>query len=633
MARSDLFAPGGGLASAHPQYEHRPGQDEMAHAVSRVLAEGGRLMVEAGTGTGKTFAYLIPAILSGRRLVVSTGTKNLQDQIERLDLPFLAQRLGLQVSACVMKGRDNYLCRYRFADFEREPLIEARDERRFIPVLSAWSRRTETGDRAEVAELPDDLRLWRDVNARADTCTGTKCPEYDACWLTRVKRKAQQARIVVVNHHLFFADLAVRSAYGAVIPDYDTVIFDEAHLLEDVATLYFGKSVSTHQVEELARDVEKVAAKSGGPAKGGGGAAALREAAREFYLPIRERLAVETGRQRFEPPERGGVDVEAEWAVLSNALEEVAKASDDAVASRAGDLKETLDLVLRRNAPGYVYGVEARGRGNVVLQASPIEIAGLLEETLFDRLHACVLTSATLSVGASFDFFKKRLGLSSAESLVVESPFDHARQAVLYLPKGMPEPREPTFFSRAMEEITALLEITHGRAFLLFTSHAALGRARKALEADGRWPLFVQGEGSKVALLEAFKATPRAVLLGTSSFWHGVDVPGEALSLVVVDKLPFDVPSDPIVAARIERIREDEGNPFSEYQVPMAVLDLKQGLGRLLRSKGDRGVLAVLDPRLTTKGYGKTFLASLPPYPVVRTRDDASSFFRDVRGA
>ncbi|HJQ96880.1 MAG TPA: ATP-dependent DNA helicase, partial [Candidatus Polarisedimenticolaceae bacterium] len=270
---------------------------------------------------------------------------------------------------------------------------------------------------------------------------------------------------------------------------------------------------------------------------------------------------------------------------------------------------------------------------NVVLQASPIEIAGILEDKLFDRLHACVLTSATLSIGGSFDFFKKRLGLGSAESLMVESPFDHARQAVLYLPKGMPEPRDPAFFPRALDEIRALLSITSGRAFLLFTSHAALGRAREALRGSGEHPLLVQGEGSKAALVEAFKATPGAVLLGTSSFWHGVDVPGEALSLVVVDKLPFDVPSDPIVAARIERIREDEGNPFSEYQVPMAVLDLKQGLGRLLRSKGDRGVLAVLDPRLTTKGYGKTFLASLPPYPVVRSREEAAAFFHAAPSA
>ena len=627
MGAGDLFAPGGGLASAHPQYEHRPGQDEMAQAVARVLADGGRLMVAAGTGIGTTFAYLIPAILSGRRLVVSTGTKNLQDQIERLDLPFLAARLGLPVSACVMKGRENYLCRYRFTAFEREPLLEVRDERRFLPVLSGWSRRTESGDRAEVAELPDELRLWRDINARADTCTGTKCPEYEACWLTRVKRKAQQAQIVVVNHHLFFADLAVRSAYGAVLPEYDTVIFDEAHLLEDVATLYFGRSVSAHQLEELARDTERAAGKAGGPAKGGGGAAALRDAAREFYLPIKERLRAETGRQRFDPPERDGVDVEAEWAVLSQALDEVAKASDE-IGPRARELKETLDLVLSRNAPGYVYGMEARGRGNVILQASPIEIAGLLEETLFERLHACVLTSATLSVGGSFDFFQRRLGLAGATTLLVGSPFDHARQAVLYLPKGMPEPRDPAFAPRALEEIEALLEITDGRAFVLFTSHAALGRARQALETRARYRLFVQGEGSKAALVEAFKTTPKAVLLGTSSFWHGVDVPGEALSLVVVDKLPFDVPSDPIVAARIERIREDEGNPFAEYQTPMAVLDLKQGLGRLLRSKGDRGILAVLDPRLTTKGYGKTFLTSLPPYPVVRTRDEAAAFFR-----
>jgi ATP-dependent DNA helicase DinG len=352
----------------------------------------------------------------------------------------------------------------------------------------------------------------------------------------------------------------------------------------------------------------------------------LRDAAREFYLPIKERIRAETGRQRFDPPERDGVDVEAEWAVLSQALDEVAMASDE-IAPRAHELKETLDLVLERNAPGYVYGVEARGRGNVVLQASPIEIAGLLESTLFDRLHACVLTSATLSVGGSFDFFRKRLGLPGAETLIVGSPFDYERQAVLYLPKGMPEPRDPAFFPRAIDEIEALLEITDGRAFLLFTSHAALGRARQALEAKGRYRLFVQGEGSKAALLEGFKATPRSVLLGTSSFWHGVDVPGAALSLVVIDKLPFDVPSDPIVAARIERIREDEGNPFAEYQTPMAVLDLKQGLGRLLRSKGDRGILSVLDPRLTTKGYGKTFLASLPPYPVVRSREEASEFF------
>jgi ATP-dependent DNA helicase DinG len=448
-----------------------------------------------------------------------------------------------------------------------------------------------------------------------------------------VKRQAQQAQIVVVNHHLFFADLAVRSAYGAVLPDYDTVIFDEAHLLEEVATLYFGDNVSANQIEELARDAEKSAAKGGGPSKGGGGAIGLREAARDLFAPIRDALRSAAGRQRFEPASRGGLELADEWAALAQALDEVAKPSAgardiEALEARASALKDGLAMVLRRDAPGYVYGMEGRGRGNVILSAAPIEVGPLLADSLFARLHGCVLTSATLSVGASFDFFRKRLGLVDVEGLIVESPFDHARQAVLYLPKGMPEPREPAFFGRAMEEIEALLAITDGRAFLLFTSHAALSRAREHVRRLERFPLFVQGEGSKVALLQSFKTTPRAVLLGTSSFWHGVDVPGEALSLVVIDKLPFDVPSDPLVAARIERIRENDGNPFSEYQTPMAVLELKQGLGRLLRSRGDRGVLAVLDPRLTTKGYGKTFLASLPPFPIVRDREAAAAFFR-----
>ncbi len=638
MDRRDFFAPGGGLESAHSGYEHRPGQEQMAHAVARVLDEGGTLMVEAGTGTGKTFAYLIPVLESGRRVIVSTGTRNLQDQIFLKDLPFLRDEAGLAVSACLMKGRDNYLCRHRFSQFEREPLIEVRQERRLIPVLSRWSRVTQSGDRAEVAELPDELRLWHDVNARADTCTGSKCPEYEMCWLTKMKRQAQQAQIVVVNHHLFFADLAVRSAYGAVLPDYDTVIFDEAHLLEEIATLYFGQDISAHQVEELARDVEKSAAKGGGPLKGGGGATALREAARGFFEPIRDALRAVAGRQRFEPPSRGGLPLDDEWAALGRAIDEVAKAStrtgdNEAIETRARDLKAVLATVLRRDAPGYVYGMEARGRGNVILAAAPIDVGPLLRDGLFERLHACVLTSATLSVGATFEFFKTRLGLNDAESMIVPSPFDHARQAVLYLPTGMPEPRDPSFFARAMDEMEALLDITGGRAFLLFTSHAALARAREHLGRLSRYPLFVQGEGSKAALLQAFKTTPRAVLLGTNSFWHGVDVPGEALSLVVIDKLPFDVPSDPLVAARIERIRENEGNPFAEYQTPMAVLDLKQGLGRLLRSRGDRGILTVLDSRLMTKGYGKTFLASLPPYPIVRDRAAAAEFFRESKPA
>jgi len=634
---AEFFAPDGTLARAHPAYEHRPGQGVMAAAVAGVLEGGGTLVVEAGTGTGKTLAYLVPALATGRRVVVSTGTRNLQDQIYTKDIPFLRGRAGFEVSACVMKGRENYLCRYRLAEVEREPLLEEAGEAQWVGRIAAWSRETETGDRAEIADLPDRLRLWRDVNARADTCGGSRCPEYDTCWLTRMKRRAAESQIVVVNHHLFFADLAVRSAYGAVLPEYDTVIFDEAHLLEEIATLYFGVQVSSGQVEELASDTERLASRSGGPARSGAGAGILRQASREFFSGLRERLRDEIGRAHFAPAHRGGPDLEAEWAVLSEALNDLARqaaqlpTADEGAESlprRAEDLRDALSRVLHREDPSFVYGMELRGRATVVLSASPIDVSELLRANLFERLEAAVLTSATMTVEGRFDFFRKRLGLEDAETSVVETSFEPAEQAVLYLPRRMYEPRHPRFLERAVVEIVELLNTTDGRAFLLFTSYANMQRVHSELEAIDRWPLFLQGEGSKVALVESFRATPRAVLLGTTSFWHGVDVPGEALSLVVIDKLPFDVPGDPLIAARIERIRSEGGNPFGEYQVPLAVLELKQGLGRLLRSREDRGVLAVLDPRLTTRGYGRTFLRSLPPYRIVRERRACAEFFR-----
>ena len=633
---SAFFEPGGQLSSSHPQFEHRPGQQAMAGTVARVLDQGGNVMIEAGTGTGKTLAYLVPALMQDRRVIVSTGTRNLQDQIHDKDLPFLADSVGLDVSACVMKGRDNYLCRYRLAQFEREPMFEKLGEAEWVPRIAEWSKDTATGDRAEIAELPDNLRLWRDVNARSDTCGGTRCPEYEQCWLTRLKRRAQESQLIVVNHHLFFADLALRSAFGAVLPDYDSVVFDEAHLLEEIATNYFGVQVSSAQFEDLARYAEKLAAAHEGPAKGGGGAFELREAAREFFLPLRERLERAVGRTRFDPTERGGPDLEAEWATLCEALDELVRCmpeeaeADDGAESlprRADDLREAVSRVIDRSESTFVYGMELRGRSNVTLSASPIDVSGLLRNNLFDPLHAAVLTSATLSVEGKFDFFRTRLGLDDTEGTVVESSFDYEKQALLYLPRAMPEPRHHEFIDRAVVQLSSLLEISAGRAFLLFTSFANMNRVREALELVDRWPLFVQGDGSKAALVESFRNTPQAVLLGTTSFWHGVDVPGDALSVVIVDKLPFDVPSDPLVAARIEQIRERDGNPFFEYQVPMAVLELKQGLGRLLRSTNDRGIVGILDPRVSTRRYGKTFLRSLPPYRVVRDLEDCRQFF------
>jgi ATP-dependent DNA helicase DinG len=631
-----FFAPGGRLEEAHPAYRFRAGQSAMADRVHRTLEDGGRLMIEAATGTGKTLAYLVPALAAGRRVIVSTGTKNLQDQIWNHEIPFLSRQTGLPVSACVMKGRDNYLCRYRLAEFEREPLLSDLAEAKWIDVISDWGRATETGDRAEIDELPDQLKLWRDVNARSETCTGSRCAEFEACWLTQLKRRAEDAQLIVVNHHLFFADLALRSAFGAVLPDYDTVIFDEAHLLEEIATMYFGASAGSGAVEEIARDAEKLAARDGGPAKGGGGAAGLRLAAEDFFAPIRARLGSSPGRMTFQTPERGGIDLEVEWATLCEALDEIVRESEraqrrsdaaEALPRRVDQLRESLEQILERNDSSFVYGMELRGRRSVALSAQPVDVADPLRHELFDRLYACVLTSATLAVDDKFDFFLRRLGLDDADTGVVESSFRWNEQAVLYLPEDVPEPRDPRFAERIAEEIDRLAEVTGGRGFALFTSYANMERTAAQLEAEGRWTLIVQGEGSKAALVERFKQTPNALLLGTTSFWHGVDVPGDALSLVVVDKLPFDVPNDPLVAARIERIRDSGGNPFMEYQVPLAVLELKQGLGRLLRRETDRGILAVMDPRLISRRYGKIFLRSLPPYPVVRSVEQARAFF------
>jgi len=631
-----FFAPGGPLDEAHPAYRYRAGQAAMAEQVARTIEVGGRALIEAATGTGKTLAYLVPALTSGRRVIVSTGTKNLQDQIWNHEIPFLSRHLGFEVRACVMKGRDNYLCRYRLAEFEREPLLADLEEARWVDVVSEWGRKTETGDRAEIDDLPDQLRMWRDINARSETCSGSRCPEFTACWLTQLKRRAEDAQLIVVNHHLFFADLALRSAFGAVLPDYDTVIFDEAHLLEEIATLYFGAQVSSGQLEEIAKDAEKLAARNGGPLKGGGGAAALRVASGDFFAPLRERLRSNTGRLTFSPPGRGGVDLEGEWAVLCETLDDVVRQAErvqkksevvDAVPRRVDQVRESLEQVLDRDDPSFVYGMELRGRTTVALTAQPVDVADSLRHELFDPLHACVLTSATLAVGDAFEFFVRRLGVDDAESRIVDSSFRWEEQAVLYLPEDVPEPRDPGFVDRIVEEIDRLAAITSGRGFVLFTSYANMERAAALLREAGRWTLIVQGEGSKVALVERFKETPGALLLGTTSFWHGVDVPGDALSLVVVDKLPFDVPNDPLVAARIERIRESGGNPFTSYQVPLAVLELKQGLGRLIRRETDRGILAVMDPRISSRRYGKIFLRSLPPYPIVRDIEQARAFF------
>jgi ATP-dependent DNA helicase DinG len=634
----------------------------MAEAVAGTLENGGVLLVEAGTGTGKTLAYLAPAILSGKRVLVSTGTKTLQEQIYFKDLAVLREALDVPFTATYMKGRGNYLCLHRF-ELLREGMSGSTPQlfgesaaQTFLPIIEDWSRETETGDRAEIAELPEDVPFWGEIAATSENCIGTECPRYADCFVTRMRSRAAESNLVIVNHHLLCADAAVRqSAYGEVIPECSYAIVDEAHQLEDVATQYFGVSVSNYRFDELARDGERLIATGAA----GDRAPDLREAldrardrAHDFFrnvsasLPARTQQAsdnrVRVTSRALEPFYEdaalvmGALDMLESTAALikppspgADTPQEATRVDLAGLATRSGELRDELRFILRANERDYVYFLETRGRGTF-LRAAPIDVSNILRDVLFDRMKATVLTSATLTVEGTFDYMRSRLGLekSGAAQLVkLPSEFDYRRQAILYLPRHMPDPRSTDFTAAAAREIIGILEATRGRAFVLFTSYAAMRAIQAIAEIELSYPILVQGSAPRSTLLEQFRRTPNAVLLATSSFWQGVDVMGEALSCVIIDKLPFASPGDPITAARIEAITDRGGQPFGEYQVPLAILTLLQGLGRLIRHRDDRGVLAVLDPRLQTMGYGRRFLASLPPAAITRQIDDIRRFF------
>lgn len=662
------FSPDGPLAQAVEQYETREGQRQMADAVAAVIEDGGTLLAEAGTGTGKTLAYLIPAILSGGRVVVSTGTKNLQEQIYFKDLSALRDALGVNFSATLMKGRGNYLCLHRFEAFRDGVqgdtsaggrLIESSD-RVLLPMLDHWARTTDTGDRAELRDLPEDLRLWRDISADGDTCVGQDCPRFSECFVTRVRQQAAESDVVIVNHHLLCADASVRQGnYGEVIPACATLVVDEAHQLEDVATQYFGVAVSSHRVDDLVRDGERALA-------GGLGVTPLaREGFRRDLTRVADHaraffggLALESGvtaggqgaggsesRARYTSDSMsehfqdgialaGSLDgLQGSAAMASrppdSSESDAAPAANsdlDAVARRAGELAGDLKFLVRATDTDFVYYIEGRGRGGILLRAAPIDVSRLIREALFDRMRTTVLTSATLAVDGSFDYARGRLGLREADEVRVPSEFDFRTQAVLYLPRKMPAPKDPSFAEAAAREILELLTRTRGRAFVLFTSYAVLRTVQRFVEVTLPYPVLVQGSAPRSALIDQFRRTPNAVLLATSSFWQGVDVVGDALSCVIIDKLPFASPSDPVTAARIEAITARGGDAFADYTVPLAILTLQQGLGRLIRHRTDRGVLAILDPRLRTMGYGRRFLASLPPAPVTMSLEDVARF-------
>jgi ATP-dependent DNA helicase DinG len=673
-----IFAPDGPLARAVHGFEPRQGQIEMAAAVARLLDAGGVLLAEAGTGTGKTLAYLVPAILSRQRVLVSTGTKNLQEQIFFKDLPALREALGIPFTSTLMKGRANYLCLHRLDQLDDAASAAAHDI--FLPTIQHWSKRTETGDRAELGDLPEDLPFWNEVAATADTCLGAECPRFDECFVTRMRQQAASSDLVIVNHHLLCADAAVRQhAHGAVIPACSSAVIDEAHQLEDVATQHFGCSVSTYRLEELARDAERLPMDDiRGKLEVAKAVEQLRACARAFFADLlsahrrpREseegagsrgadspaRRPAERGRrpatlrndERVRATEESLAGARDAAASLVGALDllesrlsptrpsglpaaeedEPAGKDREAVARRARELRDEIRLLMRAGDPSFVYFVELRGRG-VFLRSSPIDVSSIIRTLLLERIRATVLTSATLTVDGTFDYARARLGIAAADEIRLESEFDFARQAVLYLPKRMPDPRSADFALAAGRQVVEILKRTRGRAFVLFTSYATLREVKAVAEMALEYPLLVQGTAPRTQLLKQFRETPHAVLFATSSFWQGVDVVGESLSCVIVDKLPFASPADPVTSARIDAIRARGGGPFEEYQVPLAVLALQQGLGRLIRHRGDRGVLAVLDPRIRTKAYGRRFIASIPRAPVVHELDAIEGFFSSI---
>ena len=645
------FAPDGPLARAVPGFEPRPSQLDMAGAVGDTFETGGTLLVEAGTGTGKTLGYLVPAILSRQRVLVSTGTKNLQEQIIYKDVPVLREALGVPFTATHMKGRGNYLCLHRFDTFRRDPSSRARAEPGQLRVLTAWAARTDTGDRAEVDELPEELGIWNEIAATSENCLGSRCPQYQDCFVTRMRMRAAASDLIVVNHHLLCADASVRlGTYGEVIPECAYAVIDEAHQLEDVATQYFGVSVSNYRLEELVRDGDRLFATHAVRDDDDSlrrAIARVRERALEFFGELQAdrglctRLARTGGEERLQVTpelladvyETGRSLIEA-LDLLEGAVALLKDAPDDAAAvgRRSGEIRDQLRFLLKAADADHVYYLELRGPG-VFLKASPIDVSSIVRGFLLDRMHASVLTSATLTVGGSFAYISRRLGVSAGRRLSLPSEFDFRTQAILYLPAAMPDPRSPAFADAAGREVIEILKRTAGRAFVLFTSYAVLRAVRPAVQAAVDYPILVQGDAPRSVLLQQFRTQPHSVLLATASFWQGVDVVGEALSCVIVDKLPFASPGDPITAARIGSVAAAGGDPFLEYQLPLAILTLQQGLGRLIRHRQDRGVLAILDPRLRTRSYGADILRSLPPAPVTSEIGEIDRFFDTGRGS
>ena len=628
-----ILEPGGILSKKLANYEFRPEQIKMAEATSDALKNNKYLVVEAETGIGKTIAYLIPAVLSGKKIVVSSGTKNLQEQIYFKDIPLLKKILPVDFNAICMKGRNNYLCLRRFRQYSPQPFLTFDGDFSHHEEIKKWAATTETGDRSELNNLPDDYSLWDDICSKSDLCLGQKCETFHTCFITRMRQNAAAADIIIVNHHLFFTDLAVKeTGFGEIIPGYDAVIFDEAHQLEDVVTNYFGIMVSNFRFADLIRDIQRKLGLSKINDKGINQTLdSLMQRQEKFFHSFESAVS----RYRLKEEILHG-DTLRQFSEILNSLELISarlnsleNKTDEirACSKRASDIKDQLAFIVNLQSPLYVYWCENRGKG-IFLHASPIDVSYELNTRLFSNVKCIIFTSATISANKGFSYFKNRLGLhGDINELSLSSHFNYERQAILYLPKGVPDPNTSKFVEAISEEIEKILTITSGRAFVLFTSYKNMKEVYERLRGRLDFLVLLQGEKPKSHLLMEFKRDVNSVLLATHSFWEGVDVQGEALSCVIIDKLPFASPSEPVIEARIENIIRSGGNPFLDYQLPSAIITLKQGIGRLIRNKKDRGVLSILDNRILTREYGEMFINSLPNCPITNDLDDIKKFF------
>ena len=627
----ELLGEAGPFAGLVSGFNVRAPQLRMAEAVEQAIAERTQLVVEAGTGIGKTYAYLVPVLYSGKRAILSTGTRHLQDQLFHTDLPWVCEALSVQPKVALLKGRSNYLCLHRLQLTLEEGRFSRRRQAAEVQIINDWSGRTRTGDVSELSDIPEDAPVWPRVTSTADNCLGSECPSYRECFVLKARRRAQEAEVVVVNHHLLSADMALKEeGFGELLPGAEVVVIDEAHQLPETAARFFGLSLGSRQLQQLARDVKSEHLREAGDMQDlPDSADALEKAAADL------RLAFGQGARRLPWKDiRHKPDVQAALEDLNRVLEQLLAWLESAAPRgkglegcwrRAELLCHKLGSVCAEEAGDHVQWLETYTR-SFAIHLTPLNVAAIFQQQL-ERLPASwIFTSATLAVGQDFHHFTEQLGLNEPRSLQLDSPFDFQSNSLLYVPPGLPEPNSPNYTGTVMDQAEHLIEASGGRAFLLFTSHRALLAAADRLQ-ESEYPVLVQGQMPKRELLRRFRELGNAVLLGTSSFWEGVDVRGEALSLVLIDKLPFAAPGDPVVQARIDRLREAGGNPFMDFQVPSAVITLKQGVGRLIRDASDRGVLVLCDPRLLNKPYGRVFRRSLPPMPLTRELREVEAFF------